>query len=60
MTTSLPETPETSETPETTAEKDAGTDTAVAAPPKQSESMLGQLRHRPEAGALIGTITVFV
>ncbi|MFE2063340.1 MULTISPECIES: ABC transporter permease [Streptomyces] len=46
MTTSLPD---------TTAEKE----TAVA-PPKQSESVLGQLRHRPEAGALIGTITVFV
>ncbi|MFC8667974.1 MULTISPECIES: ABC transporter permease [Streptomyces] len=46
MTTSLPD---------TTAEKE----TAVA-PPKQSESPLGQLRHRPEAGALIGTISVFV
>ncbi|WP_328503098.1 ABC transporter permease [Streptomyces sp. NBC_00457] len=37
----------------------AGKEPAVAVP-KQSESPLGQLRHRPEVGALIGTISVFV
>lgn len=46
MTTSLPKTT-------------AGPETAVI-PAKQSESRLGQLRHRPEAGALIGTLSVFV
>jgi simple sugar transport system permease protein len=46
MTTSLPKTAAGAEAP--------------AVPPKQSESRLGQLWHRPEAGALIGTLSVFV
>ncbi|MFC9686788.1 ABC transporter permease, partial [Streptomyces sp. NPDC056948] len=33
---------------------------SAAAPPQPSESRLTQLRHRPEAGALIGTLSVFV
>ena len=46
MTTSLPKTTAGAEAP--------------VSPPKQSESRLGQLWHRPEAGALIGTLSVFV
>ncbi|MFI6369500.1 ABC transporter permease [Streptomyces sp. NPDC050546] len=33
---------------------------SAAAPPQPSESRLTRLRHRPEAGALIGTLSVFV
>ena len=42
-----------------TSDKTAETRTDVAPPPR-GESPLGRLRHRPEAGALIGTISVFV
>lgn len=37
----------------------AGAEDAVT-PPKRPEDRLGQLRHRPEAAALIGTLSVFV
>ncbi|MFC9504443.1 ABC transporter permease [Streptomyces sp. NPDC057002] len=33
---------------------------SAAAPPQPSESRLTQLRHRPETGALIGTLSLFV
>ncbi|MDH6502469.1 ABC transporter permease [Streptomyces sp. SAI-149] len=53
MTSSLPDT--VGITAETTAE--SAPDVSA---PERTESPLGQLRHRPEAGALIGTISVFV